>query len=422
MTPEIRAALLAVAEARAAINEADEPTAEQRQALNDADSALADLLRADPDPDPVPVDPADGATDPEARERVELRARASVGRILALRAGQHVVDGAEAEVAEAHGCAPGRIPVEMILPDLEERAASGVNQVQSTTTAPIAPNIFKTPLARELGISQPTVGAGIQAYPYISGDGSAGPALPGATDANNAKAAAVSVATIWPARITGTIEWQMEDAAVLGDLETALRANLRSVMEDAMDTQLLTGDGNQSVQRKAVPDKAGLRGLLTQYPATASADKPPSTVDQIVALATAMLDGTYAERFGDIRMFTSVGAARFLKGLLRNAAGGSEDMVEYLESSFQSLRYSARIADVAPSSGKAGYAAVLGHRTSRGLGAIAPVWQGIETIVDQITGAAKGVTAVTLRMQMGGVLVLRSGAYTVATLKTVVGT
>lgn len=425
MTPELRAALLAVAEARAALNAADEPTDELRAALTTADNALAELLRADPpnDPDPIPVNGnGDGPEDPEARERRELRSRASVGRILALRAGQSIIDGAEAEVAAAHGCAPGRIPVEMILGDLtEERAASGANQVQSTNTAPIAPNVFKTALARELGISQPTVPAGIAAYPYISGDGAAGPALPGEADANNAKAATVSVASIWPARVTGTIEWQVEDAAVLGDLETALRANIRSVMEDAMDTQLLSGTGNQSVGRKATPDAAGLKGLLTQYPAVQPADKPVSTVAQIVAAATGMLDGTYAERFGDIRLFTSVGAARFLKGILR-VEEDAEDMVQYLERSFASLRYSARIADNAAATGKAGYAALLGHRTSRGLGGIAPVWQGIETIVDQITQAAKGVVSVTLRMQMGGVLVLRSSAYTVATLKTVVGT
>ncbi len=36
----------------------------------------------------------------------------------------------------------------------------------------------------------------------------------------------------------------------------------------------------------------------------------------------------------------------------------------------------------------------------------------------QISGAATGVMKVTLRMQMSGVLVLRTGAYAVATLKT----
>lgn len=413
--------MLAVAEARAALNAADEPTDELRSALTTADNALAELLRADPEPDPIRLNGDGTEPDAEERERIELRQRASVGRLLALRAGQQVIDGAEAEVAAAHGCPPGRIPVAMLLPDLaEERAASGANQVQSTTTAPIAPNVFKTALARELGIAQPTVPAGIQAYPYISGDTAAGPALAGAADANNAQAATVKVATIWPARITGTVEWQVEDAAVLGDLETALRGNLRSVMEDAMDTQLLSGTGNQSVDRKATPDAAGLKGLLTQYPAVQPSAKSVSTVANIVALATAMLDGVYAERFGDIRLFTSTGAARFLKGLLR-VDESAEDMVQYLERSFQSLRYSARIPDGAAVTGKAGYAALLGHRTSRGLGGIAPVWEGIETIVDQVTQAAKGVIAVTLRMQMGGVLVLRSDAYSVATLATVAG-
>ena len=424
MTPELRAALLAVAEARAALNAADEPTDELRSALTTADNALTELLRADPDPDPIPIGPSGDSLTAEDRERAELRSRASVGRLLSLRAGGQVVDGAEAEVAAAHDCQPGRIPVEMLFGDhgREDRAASGAGDVQATNTHPIAPSIFVTRMARELGISTPTVPAGIQAYPYISTDGSAGPALPGAADANNAKAAAVSVSSIWPARITGTIEWQVEDAVLLGDLETALRANIRSVLEDAIDTQLITGTGDGSVARAASPSKAGLKGLLTQYPAVQPSSKPVNTVPEIVALAAAMLDGTYAERFGDVRLFTSIRAAGFLKGLLRNSDGGDQDMIQYLEDSYAGLRYSARIAGGAATTGKAGYDPMLAHRTSRGIGGIAPIWQGIETIVDQVTQAAKGIIGVTLRMQMGGVLVLRSGAYKTATLKTVVGT
>ena len=426
MTPELRAALLAVAEARAAINAAEEPTPEQRQALTDADAALAELLRADPDPDPLPVnDPADPAT-PEERERRELRGRARVGRILSLRSAGHSIDGAEAEVAEAHDCPVGRIPVEMLFDDYgvrEDRAASAAGNVQSTNTHPIAPSIFLTALARRMGISTPTVPAGIQAYPYISADGSAGPALPGAADANNAKAAGVSVSTIWPARITGTIAWRMEDAALLGDLESALRANIRAVMEDAMDKELVAGTGDGSVGRGNNVSTAGLKGLLTSYPAVAPSDADKakaSTVDNIVAGTVGLLDGTYAESFAAIRLLTSTGAAKYLKGLLRGQATDT-DMLQYLESTFASVGYSARMPDTAASSGVAGYAPVLAHRTSRGIGGIAPVWQGIETIVDQVSGAAKGETSVTLRMLMGGVLVLHSAAYETFTLKTAVG-
>lgn len=427
MNERIIRALREVAEARAAINGAESPTEEMRARLTAADAALVAALQDDsPAPDPLPIDP--NAPDPEERERIELRGRASVGRILSLRAGQSIIDGAEAEVAAAHGCAPGRIPVEMLFGNREDRAASAANQVQATVTNPIAPNIFRSALARELGISTPTVGAGVQAYPYISGNTSAAAALPGAADANSGTAATVSVATIYPARITGTVEWRMEDAAVLSDLEAALRANLRQVLEDAMDTQLLSGDGNQSTNRPAnnTPTSAGLRGILTQYAVAApsNADKAKAdTVTTLIPKLIAMLDGIYAERFQDIRLFTSVPGIRFLKSLVRIQAGtiGAEDLVEYINRDFGGLRGSAGIPGVAAASGVAAYSRLLGHRTSRGLGGVAPIWQGIEAIVDQISGASKGETSVTLRMQMGGVLVLRSDAYTVTTLKTAAG-
>lgn len=425
MTPELRAALLAVSEARAALNAADEPTDELRAALTEADAALAELLAADPEPDPVPVNP--DAPDAEERERIELRERASVARMISLRAGGQAVDGAEAEVAAAHGIVPGRIPVEMLLNlRREERAASAAGEVQATNTHPIAPGVFLTDLAMRMGIANPTVPAGVQAYPYISTDAKAGPALPGAADANNEAAAAVSVSTIWPARITGSIKWRVEDAVLLADLETALRGNLRSVLEDAIDTQLVSGTGDGSVSRAATPTKAGLKGLLTQYPATepTGGDKAKAdTAATLVTLAASFLDGRYAERFRDLRFFTSTTAARFLKTLLRNTGGASErDMVEYLEDTYGSLTYSNRLPSTDAQTGVAEYSPFLAHRTSRGLGGIAPVWQGVEAIVDQITGAAKGEIAVTLRMQMGGVLVLRSEAYKAGTIKTAAGT
>lgn len=424
MTPELRAALLAVHEARAALNAADEPTDELRSALTDADAALAELLRGEDPPDPIPV--RDGPEeDAESRERRELRERASVARMLSLRASRSVVDGAEAEVAEAHGIPAGRIPVEMLfdLGDREERAASASGQVQATNTHPIAPNVFITDLAMRLGISTPTVPAGVQAYPYITGNASAGAALPGATDANNAQAAAVSVETIWPSRITGTVQWRVEDAVLLGDLETALRGNLRSVMEQAIDTQLISGAGDGSVDRGKNVTTAGLKGLLTQYPATepTGADKAKAaTAANVVSLVTGLLDGIYAERFGDLRLFSTPRAAQYLKGLLR-IAQDPMDMLMWVENVASSFTSSARLSSTDAASGVAEYSPFLAHRTARGLGGIAPIWQGIETIVDEITGAAKGEIAVTLRMQMGGVLVLRDDAYVAGTLKTAAG-
>lgn len=406
-----------LSEARIAVNTADEPTDEQRAALVAADRALAAALESDGDGD---GDPSLATTDGSAAEddeRAELRARASVGRMI--QSGGR--DGAEAEVSAAYDLPAGRIPLQLIWPDAgEEDRAVSTTGTQTTNQQPIAPGIFLNPLMEALGIRSPTVPAGIGAYPFIKTSGKAGAALPGETDANNAAAAAISVATVWPARITGTIEWAMEDAAILQGLEAALRRNIREVLDDTINGQVLTGTGNQSVDRKATPDAAGLKGLLTQYPATASTAKPVDTVAQIISKLTGLVDGTYAENYGDIRLFSSTRALGFLKGVIRDTGSGI-DMLQWLESTFAASRFSGRIAGVAADVGKAGYDPVLAHRTARGTGALAPIWQGIEAITDEITGAAKGQTSVTLRMLMGGVLVTRSDSYKTATLNTVIG-
>ena len=199
-------------------------------------------MPATPDADPT-VDPT---VDPEVRERLELRARASLGRYLVAALTGQQITGAEAEYQAA--CKTPGIPIDLFEQDRPETRADTASGVPATgagaTLAPIQPYVFAQSIAPMLGIDMPSVGSGSYSEMTISTALTA--AAKSKASAQESTAAVLTPATATPRSIRGRLTLNLEDIAAIGqaNFESALRQNAQAVVSDALDTQVISGDGS----------------------------------------------------------------------------------------------------------------------------------------------------------------------------------
>ena len=121
---------------------------------------LRAAIAAEPDPETVP---AGAPADPETRERLELRSRATFGGFLGAALAGRIVSGADAEYAAACHAPPGHVPVDLWEAGrpVETRAATPAPATGTgVTVAPVQPFVFAPSIAPRLGIDMPQVGSG----------------------------------------------------------------------------------------------------------------------------------------------------------------------------------------------------------------------------------------------------------------------
>ena len=193
-----------------------------------------------------------GDGDPEMRERVWLRSKASLSNYLVAAARGRLPDGAEAELAQAAGV--GGIPLELwdIPAPAEHRSA----EHRAVTPAPatvginmdvIRPAVFANSIAARLGIDMPRVMSGTYASATVTTSQTAAAKLKAPNNAADAvaSAGALTVTTATPKRISARLELALEDIAAVGqeNFESILRQNLSLVLSDQLDDQAINGNG-----------------------------------------------------------------------------------------------------------------------------------------------------------------------------------
>ena len=233
------------------------------------------------------------ANEPDA-ERRELRSRASVTEYLMARMQGRMVQGAEAELSKAAETQDGAIPLELWdTPETIER-----RQTDAVTGAPgsvgvnldrIRPAVFANSIAMRLGIEMPRVQSGTYASATISTSlTSTAEAKSGRADAT---AAAFTVTSVTPKRISARLAIAIEDVAAVGqqNFESILRENLSLVLSDQLDEQAINGDGQ-------APNLTGIFQRLTDPSApTAIAD-----FDAYAAAHAAGVDGLWTNTIKDV--------------------------------------------------------------------------------------------------------------------------
>lgn len=319
------------------------------------------------------------AEDPEERERRELREKARVGEFIRAAMTGRPVRGASGEFADAVGCA-GLLPLDLLEDRREDRAITpGPPDETVTSTRPTVPHAFARSDAAALGISMPTVPSGEAHYPALT---TAPPAGMKAEDAAaDATAGAFTLTKRTPGRITGQFEVRIEDVALMPSMEMDLRSAIAGAMSDALDDQVIDGDG-------AAPNLSGLFHQATDVNAANAKETFATGVSRFAAL----VDGKHANGWGDIRALIGTNTFALYASLFQS--NGDMSLYDYLMTKLGLLRVSTRVPAVDSQAQKG-----IALRMAQGQPVTVPVWRGVELIVDPYTGAGTGkriVTAVSL--------------------------
>ncbi|WP_419942791.1 hypothetical protein [Candidatus Palauibacter sp.] len=390
------------------ILDADELTDEQRAELDGLTKRMQHIeveMRAAIVAEGDPIETRQTRTeDAEERERLELRSKFRVHRVITSALQGKRPDGTEAEYAAAVGLGAGSIPIDVF--EREQRAEHLERETRAitpgaeggTSQAPIVPAIFDRSIAPYLGIEMPSAGVGDQAYPVLSTSVTADVKAKSATAPETA--GAFTVTTVQPRRITGSFRFRVEDAARLAGMEESLRENLSMVLTDELDDQVLNGSAASGGEDGKI---RGLLGILTDPAAPAAGAE---TWARYNTALTDAIDGLFSVDAMSIRALVGPHTYRHMAQQFR-ASESNESFAAYWARIGGGVRATRRIADPASNIQQA---VVRRGNPMGGRVAVMPAWDSM-TIRDVYSGAGKGEIVVTAFMLVGDVVVLRGGAF-----------
>ena len=360
-----------------------------RKEYGDTERRMAALRIAEPDRTPVVSSTAEG------NEYRAILSRANVGNVYDALLNHRAVTGAEAELQEAMGLAGNQIPLDLLRGagsggargsgGMETRAvtpgATNVGQMEE----PVIPYVFPQSAAAFLGVDMPTVGVGEHVYPVLTSTLSVEALAENAAGSETTGAFTSEVLT--PSRLQASFFYSREDRARMSMLDTALRQNLSDGLADGLDVAILSGTN----------------GLFT---GTNLPNNNVTTADTFSTYLTNLLwkqvDGRYATMPSDMRMvmgnatFTDVGSTYRTNNIDRSAL----DRIMELGAG---VMVSSHVPAVASNRQNA----VIMRGMS--MTAVAPTWEGVTLIPDEITKAANGQIVITAVM-LYAVKILRTAA------------
>ena len=360
-----------------------------------------------------------GGIDPEMRERISLREKASVSNFLTAAARGRLPDGPEAELIAAAGTKPGSIPIELWdLPEnrsAEERAVTGSPGTVGVNLDPIRPAVFANSIAARLMVEMPRVASGTYASATISTSQSAEAKDKGADIA--ATAGLFTVTTATPKRVSARLELTLEDIAAVGqaNFESILRQNLALALSDALDSQIINGDG-------VAPNLAGFFNRLTDPGAPGAAI---ATFDDFVSAFADGIDGLWANTVSEVAIVAGVDTYKLAAKTFRDIAAadlGAESFADYAMRLYGGFWTNKRMPAVDNDiqqailcrKGRSAEGANMGMRT-----AVIPHWGSVD-IDDVYSGSAKAERYFTMHVLLGDVIIVQPDAYSQVSFRTAV--
>ena len=341
--------------------------------------------------------------DAETRERLDLRAKATLtGYVTAHLAGRPP-SGAEAEYRAAEGAGEG-IPLALFDADPRRAPEARVDAVTpapgtvGVNLQPIRPMVFAPSIAGRLGIDMPRVMSGTYAEARISTALTAAAKAAGAEA--EATAAAFTVETTTVKRVSARMAIRAEDVASVGaaNFEASLRQNLSLALSDELDKQALSGDGTG----------ANISGIFTELsdPANPS-DK--ATFDSVIATYANLVDGLWATTLKDVGCVVGPATYQLAEQTFQTADNyaGETSVAAYLRMNAGGMWTNSRMPAAASNVQQA-----IAYRMGQGgiRKAVCPHWGNIG-IEDVYTGAAKAERYLSFHVLLGDVILIQPDAY-----------
>ena len=328
----------------------------------------------------------------EGREFRALVNKANVGEIFDAALEKRSIDGASAEMQQHYGLNPNQVPLAMLVrswPDndeLETRAVSpaptNVGQMQQS----IIPYVFPMSAAAFLMVDMPTVGVGEAIFPVLTST------LDVKTPLENADAdettGAFSADVLSPTRLQASFFYSREDRARFAGMDAALRENLSMGLADGLDNVILSG----------------ANGLLTGTNLANHNATAITTFDNYIDdFGYGRVDGRYAGTSADLRVVMGSGTYSHAGSVYRNNTV-DRTALDRLMDITGGVRVSAHVPAVAASK----QLGVIRRGMARDM--VAPVWEGVTIIPDEVTLAKKGQIVITAIM-LHAVKILRTDGF-----------
>ena len=399
---EARSRLNKSIETRNAVKDGETPSADLISEMDQAAKAIspleveyraAILAEDSEDEKNAKLDP-----DAEHREADRLLSQSSIMPFLAegMSSGGQKVEGKEAELRAAmlgDEAREGLVPFEMLLPpadpeqrQIEHRVDAATPVAASVKTqgsqASVLERVFSRSIAARLLVSMPSVPVGSANYPILTSGTTAAVKNPGT--AQDAEAGAFEGFTLDPKRLTARYLFRIEDMYKLRGYESVLRRDLAAVMSDAMDAQIVSGDGTAP----------NVDGFLSELAAPA-AKATVTAWDEFLAHFTGVVDGLNAYALADIRAIVGSLTFQHTAALFRTGAndnGPREAVGDYVRQKVGGLSVSSRIPATVSAKEEIN---ILAKTSYPGRNAVAPIWRAFEVIRDPYSGAASGEIALT---------------------------
>ena len=328
--------------------------------------------------------------DAQEREFAAMLETANLGSIFKAAIEHRSADGVEKELQDHFGLASNQIPLEMLrdMETMERRAAATITGDVAVSQSPTIGYIYPRAIAAFLGVSMPTVPVGERTYPVLTTPATV--RTPAKSAAAAETTAEFTVKTLVPRRAQASFSYTREDAARFPNMAGALRTNLNAAISDKVDSEVVNGAGGFF----------GTGGLAAPTAPTVTATFPTYR-----GLVYGRIDGRYASVASDVRLV--VGSETYQK--MASTYRGNSDNTDALASLLSvsaGVRVGAHIADPTTNLNDQDLIAALGTA----MNAVAPMWQGVSLIVDEVTKAKEGEIIITA-VQLMSVAILRADGF-----------
>ena len=237
--------------------------------------------------------------------------------------------------------------------------------------APIVPGVFPMSVAAFLGVDMPVVPVGDAVFPVLATNASVEALAEAAAGTETNGSFSGDVLT--PSRLQASFRYSREDRARFAGMDESLRMNLSEALSDGLDKQVV----------------AGTNGLLAGTNLANHASTAVTTFARYRSdLVFSRIDGRFAGEGADIRVVMGSGTYAHSGGAYRsnNADFSALDSLMRISGG---VRVSAHVPAV--SGGKQNALIRRGMRRDM----VAPVWEGVTIIPDEVTKAADGEIVLT---------------------------
>ena len=329
------------------------------------------------------------ATGREAKELRELVNKADLGAMMDNILEHRSATGAEAEIIQHYGLDDNQIPVAMLQSAQEQRAVTPAPGNVQSNQDPIIAGVFPDSAAAFLSIDRPVVPVGEKIYPVLTQNAEV------KTPAKNISAAettgAFDAEIIKPGRLQASFFYSYEDKMTFAGMDEALRQNLGDALADGLDKQILVGN-----------PKGLLHGTVLANNNVSAVTTYANYREHFMA---GRVDGKYASRYSDLRILMGAETYAHADSVWRGTNTNNDvSVLDVLMARAAGVQVSAHVP--AAVSNKQNSIVRRGSRRD----AVAPVWQGIQIIPDNVTLADKGQVKVTAIM-LFAVQVLRAAGF-----------